>query len=73
MSATEEKMAKETDSWQLVAALRGHAQWIRNYRRAPRKYFKPDGDPKLLDEAADRLEELSNWEKGEDMRRFLRS
>jgi hypothetical protein len=45
-----------TDDAQLIAALRGYAEWIRNYTRAPEIYTKPDVSDTLLDRAAERLE-----------------
>jgi hypothetical protein len=42
-----------------VLALRGHAKWLRNYDKDPKKYHKPiPMTPDQLDKIADQLNDL---------------
>ena len=44
---------------QTIAALRGHAKWLRNYAENPKEYYNPiPMTPDELDKIAERLMEL---------------
>jgi hypothetical protein len=44
---------------QTIAALHGHAEWLRNYRESPKTYLDPlPMVPDELDRIADRLQQL---------------
>lgn len=49
----------EEELRQIVAALRGHARWLRNYAEDPKKYYNPiPMTPDELDRIAERLASL---------------
>lgn len=51
----------EEELRQIVAALRGHAKWLRNYAEDPKKYHNPiPMTPDELDRIAERLATLEH-------------
>lgn len=51
---------------QIIAALHGHAKWLRNYAAKPREYINPvPMTPDELDRIADRLAEIINKQQAD--------
>lgn len=58
----------ENELQQTVAALHGHAEWLRNYRASPRTYHDPlIIVPDQLDQIADRLNTIIGHQQQTNM------
>lgn len=60
LDALEEKAELNSmEIWNIIEALRGHATWLRNYAKDPKKYHNPvPMTPDELDRIAQRLSKL---------------